>query len=592
MAITVFLPLMLCFWGSLGWKNEREVVTTESRTCTTYNGVKCWGWGGYGGLGTGSSSNQKSPPTDPIDMGSDFAAFKTSCANTHCCSLSTGHSVKCWGKSFGNDIPEYWSGGGIHDIMVLEELSCVLKWPGDVYCFGYNHYDLFTTWSGNKEQSQAVKMRVGFEVDKLGGGHSTLCVVKANGRVTCEGGQSSLAVSNRDVGGAVVESVACGMNHCCAHTSNPRTLDCWGSGPGLPPTDHGLYVRDVGVGMYSTCILSSGRRVNCYGWNNYHQLGSESSSSTTSNDFRLSSDFSSSGSRLRISSGGYAQHFCVHDKELPLMQCWGYNNIGQLGYGDDTARSYSKRMPMVAVGALCAPYLTGFHYTGFDGEWTEVEGVTKNNAPVYERQTSYGKRYLWRYLWMNYYEHWVIGADYNRDWFYMIREGHNLFDPCQGSQELNAHYHCHNWKYYKNRKWRTTPGRSEHVSCFNVDASASIASSAFTEEGELGPGFDESGSGDFVAMMAGAAVGALLVAVIVAVVVAMRKKKATKSTELEMTDAVHVPVDAVTVHSSHVASVTESVSMDAVETTMSAEMEKETEAEVEVVTAMETDAGC
>merc|ERR1712228_651753 len=103
----------------------------------------------------------------------------------------------------------------------------------------------------------------------------------------------------------------------------------------------------------------------------------------------------------------------------------------------------------------------------------------------------------------------------------------------------------------------------------------------------------------------GAAVGALLVAVIVAVVVAMRKRKTAKSTELEMTDAVHVPdvsvmtnteresgVDAATVHSSHVASVTVSVSMDAVETTMNAEMEKETEAEVEVVTAMETDAGC
>merc|ERR1712168_1544953 len=48
-------------------------------------------------------------------------------------------------------------------------------------------------------------------------------------------------------------------------------------------------------------------------------------------------------------------------------------------------------------------------------------------------------------------------------------------------------------------------------------------------------------SGDFMMMAAGAAVGALLVAVAVAVVVAMRKRKSAKRTEMEMTEAVHVP---------------------------------------------------
>jgi len=601
MAITVFLPLMLCFCGSLGYEHRRWVVTTARTTCTTYDGVKCWGSGGNGVLGTGSTSTQLSPPTDPIKLGSDFVAVKTSCAWTQCCSLSTAHSVKCWGQwegagySYGNDIdsedelgdalPAHWSDGGIHDIMVLFSMSCVLKWPGDVYCFGINRYDYFldlwTKWVGYKEASQAVKQDVGFEVDSLGGGVMTLCVVTNHGRVTCKGAN---AVSNRDVGGAV-ESVACGLGHCCALIVGQmsKRLDCWGDPggeDGLPPVNPGLDVQDVGVGLYSTCIVSTRGEVKCYGRNYHNQLGVWSSSYTTSNTFQISSDFAPYD--VAISSGGLAQHFCVYDKWRPLMQCWGRNHVGQLGYGDTFSSSYLGTMPMVAVGALCAPYLTGFHYSGYNGEWVEVQGVTKRNAPVYQRWTRYGLRYLWKYD----NQHWGIGPDHNRNGFFMIRNGPNLFDPCEGSTELNSHHHCDYWMYWNGRKWTTTPKGSEQVSCFNVDASASIVNSTFTEEGELGPGFDESGSGDFVVMIAGAAVGALLIAVIVAMVVAMRKKMTAKSTALEMPEAVHVP------DVSHLPAVTLSVSVDAVETTMDAEMEKETETEVEAVTAMETDAGC
>jgi len=598
------------------------VVTTELTTCTTYDGVKCWGSGVNGRLGTGSTSNQNSPPTDPIDLGSDFVAFKTSCALNHCCSLSTAHSVKCWGgwqgagysngnnidspSELGDALPEHWS-GGIHDIIALKDISCVLEYPGDVYCFGYYHYffDLFTSWSGYKSASQAVKQNVGFEVDSLGGGYQTLCVAKANGRVTCKGPQfRSLSVTNKNVGGAV-ESVACGDRHCCA-LSTSKELTCW-SGSSLTgplPANHGLNVQDVGVGSSSTCIVSTGGEVKCYGLNQFNQLGGGSSTFWTSNTFQISSDFAPYN--VAISSGGKANHFCVYDKWRPLMQCWGDNRYGQLGHGNTgiiDSRPYSRTMPMVAVGALCAPYLTGFHYSSYNGEWTEVPGVTKKKAPVYQRQTSYGTKYLWKYR----NQRWGIGNDYTKKRFAMIRRhGPNLFDPCEGSTELNGHYACYNWMYVKNGKWTITPERSEQISCFNVDAAASMAGSEFTEDGEmeelLAPPPDESeaGPGDFIPMLAGAAVGALLVAVIVTVVVTVRKKMAAKSTELEMTEAVHVPdvsamsgVDAVTEDSAHARAVTVSVSMDTAETMMNAEIdkEKETETEVEVVTATEMEAG-
>jgi len=115
------------------------------------------------------------------------------------------------------------------------------------------------------------------------------------------------------------------------------------------------------------------------------------------------------------------------------------------------------------------------------------------------------------------------------------------------------------------------PGRKPSL---KTDASAMMQGDAVTEESASG-----SGSADLIMMAAGAAIGGLLVAVAVAVVVAMRKRKSAKRTEMEMTEAVHVPdssvmtpdatekkaegdEEAVTVHSSHVAEVTVSVSMD------------------------------
>jgi len=127
------------------------------------------------------------------------------------------------------------------------------------------------------------------------------------------------------------------------------------------------------------------------------------------------------------------------------------------------------------------------------------------------------------------------------------------------------------------RRCRRNPNhplcRQNEVSA-GASASAMMQGDAVTEESASG-----SVSGDLMLMAAGAAVGALLVAVAVAVVVAMRKRKSAKRTEMEMTEAVHVPdtsvmtpdatekkaegdEEAVTVHSSHVAEVTVSVSMD------------------------------
>jgi len=197
-----------------------------------------------------------------------------------------------------------------------------------------------------------------------------------------------------------------------------------------------------------------------------------------------------------------------------------------------------------------------------NGEWHVLrtengDPVRRAGKPVYQQVGK--ENYLFRYT----TGRWAIDDDYEEENNFFMKRGGRKGVQCGGTK--------------KPCKFSGGTGK-EVVRCVGAgpltDASAMMEADAVTEQSPSGLS-----SGDFMMMAAGAAIGALLVAVAVAVVVAMRKRKSAKRTEMEMTEAVHVPdssvmtpdatekkaegdEEAVTVHSSHVAEVTVSVSMD------------------------------
>jgi len=225
------------------------------------------------------------------------------------------------------------------------------------------------------------------------------------------------------------------------------------------------------------------------------------------------------------------------------------------------------------------------HWSGpLDGQWPvlrDINGeiVKRLNFPVYVREWTKEKLYMFRYK-VGKAKFWAIGDDYGDEM------GPDSYIVMKRKLRKNKKVECFgNGNKKCNFKPKKAATGREEVRCLDgggslmmmrekTDASAMMEGDAVTEQSASGLS-----SGDFMMMAAGAAIGALLVAVAVAVVVAMRKRKSAKRTEMEMTEAVHVPdssvmtpdatekkaegdEEAVTVHSSHVAEVTVSVSMD------------------------------
>jgi len=235
----------------------------------------------------------------------------------------------------------------------------------------------------------------------------------------------------------------------------------------------------------------------------------------------------------------------------------------------------------------------GVQPASLDGEWKvhEREDGTRpesDGEPVYVRvQEGEGegkekgkkkpkKHFMFRFQDRAGAKHWAIGRNYKKRGkknIMMVRPSEGKGVTCKDCAFENKHGDLFGTQTVrcigKNQQERLMM-----MSRAETDASAMMEGDAVTAESASG-----SSSADFMLMAAGAAVGALLVAVAVAVVVAMRKRKSAKRTEMEMTEAVHVPdssvmtpdatekkaegdEEAVTVHSHHAAEVTVSVSMD------------------------------
>jgi len=575
---TLLTVAMITWLGDAQVTSNFEVTNNAWSTCTTYDGkAKCWGDNRYGNLGTGNKEDLNSPPSRPVDLGSDFEARKTSCGSYHVCALSTGHSVKCWGRwqgtgydtdndidsaeEMGNHLPALsgpWKGGvqqsGVQDIKAVTDVTCVLDDIGDVYCFGEDRPQILGIWNGYKTATEAVKLPVDFTVDSLGGGYHTLCVASAEGVVTCWSPDDyDLAVTERDVGSAV-ESVQCGYRHCCAVTTS-HTLDCWGvDEDGAIPYDVGMNddIRAVSVGYRSTCVITSTLMlptiwVRCFGWPSYSQLGD--ASATSPNTFALSSAFTVSN--VGISIGTQSSHYCVFDRLNPSssgMQCWGWNAHGQLGYGDDIPyHSYDPNMPTVAVVGLTwlgwSPPTSG-SLEACQGDCDRDSDCQSGLICVMDAVPE-GCSGAMHYSNADYCGVPIIA---DLEWLGWSPWASGSLRRCQGDCDRDSH--CQDGLVcVMDAVPVGCSGEMESAFAdYCGDATTNAAANGVVDHDPVdAAGSDGAASfDDFIPMVFGAAAAVVVIAGIVAVVVATRKRKTAATESVIEMKAVHVPDESVT----------------------------------------------
>ena len=363
-------------------------------TCalTSSGAVKCWGANGNGSLGYGNTNVIFSPTSvNYVNIGG--IATEISTGNGSTCALLTTGSVRCWGSNnrgqlgYGNtndigddELPftagdasvlssvEIQSGIKVIKIITGTYHTCALLSTQNLRCWGANNvgqlgYGNTNNIGDDELPFTAGDINVGGSVSDFSVGPEHTCALLTTQNVRCWGrnsfgelgygftgdvGDDELPFTAGDLNiGVPVSKIVQSFNEKCVVlvTGNVR---CWGynwAGQlGIGNTNtvlNAASATDINIGgtvlnatggdAHNCALLTTGN-VRCWGFNNSGQLGYGNTNDIGDNELPFSAgDVNVGGSVSQITSG--FRHNCVL-LTTGNVRCWGANQRGQLGYGN------------------------------------------------------------------------------------------------------------------------------------------------------------------------------------------------------------------------------------------------------------------
>jgi alpha-tubulin suppressor-like RCC1 family protein len=345
-------------------------------TCALFgNGsVKCWGGNGEGELGDGTNQDSSVPvavtglgsPVQAIDAGGD-----------HTCALTSAGGVECWGlnssgqlgdgTTHDRSVPVAVSGlaSGVTAITAGANHTCALTDTGAVECWGFNLRGQVGVATNADTSTPLVVSGLDRSVQAIVAGDYHTCALMTSGAVYCWGADEaselgdgktddrSTPVAVAGLAGGVT-AISAGYQHTCALTG-AGGVECWGfyflslsrngasdesSTPvAIAGVDGGVVA--ISSGDYHTCAVTGAGGVECWGSNDYGQLGDGTSQSSST-----AVAVAGLASGVTAVSGGDFEYTCALTN-IGQVMCWGINDYGQLG--DGTTES---RLTPVAVSGL------------------------------------------------------------------------------------------------------------------------------------------------------------------------------------------------------------------------------------------------
>ncbi|MED5486295.1 MAG: ELWxxDGT repeat protein [Candidatus Thermoplasmatota archaeon] len=312
-----------------------DITTGDNFACAVLNNtqVKCWGYGYYGQLGSGSSSTSgdaanemgdnlayvRSPSSSSIPLS---GIVKVDAGYRAACALSSDGQVYCWG--YNDDylvkslIQSYtythtpWHQTQLSrpaiDIAVGYYHACAILDNHQVQCWGRNTEGQLgtgntTTPNQNVAQKERPYVDLGSDVgasDIMAGGHYTCAILTTEGTVCWGYGSQhrngrnatgNFITMGEELGngtGSPYDTIA--KSHRSSLSPNsPHTcivdemseVQCWGAthvvpgfgGPSPQTVNVGGLVRSVVVSDDSACALRIDGNLICWGSNDHGQLG-------------------------------------------------------------------------------------------------------------------------------------------------------------------------------------------------------------------------------------------------------------------------------------------------------------------------------
>lgn len=228
-----------------------------------------------------------------IELGAGRSVKEFALGNFHACAVLDNDQLKCWGYGLV----------GSTGLETVEDKGDDPKEMGD--------------------NLPAVDLGDGLSAKKVCAGSLHTCVVLSNDRVKCFGQDAGRGIlgleatrsygnADGDMGnglpflelgtGVTASEISCSETHTCIITRDTNEVKCWGDvqefqdgvdqatfGPGdgfrgnnqnemgnfLPSASLGsnLTVVQVAAGDFHSCVLFSNKRVKCFGWSIYGQVG-------------------------------------------------------------------------------------------------------------------------------------------------------------------------------------------------------------------------------------------------------------------------------------------------------------------------------
>jgi alpha-tubulin suppressor-like RCC1 family protein len=381
--------------------------------------IKCWGSNSNYALGDGTVTQRTSPVAVKNLTG---ISVQIATGSSVTCSLMKEGSTKCWGtntygKTGRGDTVNIFARSPTNvqnatesfvQIAGVMDHFCVLGISGGVFCWGRN----LNGWLGNNKTVDSgvpvSVMGLRKNVTSVANGHSHSCAVLHQGGMQCWGlntvnqiGDGTLtprftAVDVNNMQNTLVIQACGGYGHTCALISG-GTMKCWGRnnvyqlGDGTV-TQRTSPVNVVGLGANAsaiacgyqhTCALLSSGVVQCWGGNEYGQIGDN----TTTNRVRPVNVSGLTEMAVSIGAGHY--HTCVVLISGSVM-CWGRNQNGQTGNGTTTATG-GIRTPVIAnigmqnicpAGTYLGDISTNVCLDCANGKYSNVTGATSSSTCI------------------------------------------------------------------------------------------------------------------------------------------------------------------------------------------------------------------
>jgi alpha-tubulin suppressor-like RCC1 family protein len=401
------VPVAVTTSGVLSGKTLTQIDNGTGFTCvlSSAGAVYCWGQGTNGQLGNGTTTSSPNVPVAVTTSGvlSGKTLTQINLGNNFVCVVSSAGAAYCWGAGgsgqLGNGTTTasqstavavtatgVLSGVNLTQIGSGSNSSCAVSSAGAAYCWGGGAIGQLGNGTTTATQSTAVAVTatgvlLGVYLNQIDVGTTFACVTGNTAAIYCWGEDNNGQVGNGDtavnfsvpvtVAPARATTIAAGTIHSCEILSG--SAYCWGDNSNGELGNGSTMNSSVPVAVYTggvlagvtltqitvsdnlTCALSSVGAAYCWGLNSNGALGNNTAVTSSSVPVAVYTGGVLAGVTLTQITAA-ASLVCALSS-AGAAYCWGSGSNGALGNGTLTT-TQATPVAVTTSGALSGVVLT------------------------------------------------------------------------------------------------------------------------------------------------------------------------------------------------------------------------------------------